>query len=189
MNNLKQQIEKFIPSNEQEEKDKKIILDFIETFPDVLTRNNKFGHLTASAFVVDENLTKTLLVHHNILNGFIYPGGHADGEKDLLKVAIREVLEETGIVVTPLIDEIFSIIAAPTKGHIKRGEYVPAHIHYDILYLLVANKSDMNKIRVLEDENSIVKWVDLENSYNEEVVDWVRPVNEKIVKKIKCLYK
>ena len=124
------------------------------------------------------------------MGGFIYPGGHADGEFDLLSVAIREVEEETGLKVIPLINgDIFALQALPIKGHVKKGKYVSAHVHYDVLYLLLAKNSDMNNIRVLESENSQVKWVDLEDTYNEEAVDWIRPVNEKIVKKVRVLKK
>lgn len=187
---IRSQIESYIPFNEQEEQDKRIILSFIDTFDDVLTRQNQFGHLTASAFVVNEDLTKALILHHNIFGGFIYPGGHADGEYDLYLVAVREVLEETGLEVEPLIDnQIFALQALPIKGHVKRGRYVSAHIHYDVIYLLVAKDIDMDKIRILESENSQVKWVSLKDTYNEEAVDWIRPINEKIVAKIKAIKK
>jgi len=187
---IKSQIESFIPFNEQEEVDKQIILSFIDSFDDVLTRKNTYGHLTASAFVVNEDLTKALILHHNIFGGFIYPGGHADGEYDLYSVAVREVSEETGLDVVPLIDNnIFALQALPIKGHVKKGKYVSAHIHYDILYLLVAKNIDMDKIRILESENSQVKWCNLEDTYNDETVDWIRPINEKIVQKVRSLRK
>lgn len=186
---IRKELEKYIPYNEQEENDKVQMLKFIDSNDDVLTRNNIFGHFSASAFVVDESFCKALLLYHNILEGYIYPGGHADGEWDLLNVAKREVEEETGLVVEPVVKDIFSICTAPTKGHVKKGKYVSAHLHFDILYLFVAKNDDMEKIRVLETENKDVKWVDLEESYNEEVVDWVRPINEKIVSKIKKLRK
>ena len=188
-NIIKAQIESYIAFNEQEEVDKKTILSFIDSFDDVLTRKNTYGHLTASAFVVNEDLTKALILHHNIFGGFIYPGGHADGEYDLLSVAIREVIEETGLDVVPLNNNIFAIQSGCVKGHVKNGKYVSAHTHYDILYLLVAKNADMDKIRILEDENSKVEWRDLDHSYGEDIVDWARPINEKIVKKIRSLKK
>jgi len=184
---IKSQIENYIPYNEQEESDKKQMLEFIESNDDVLTRNNIFGHFTASSFVVNEDLDKTLLIKHNILGGYIFPGGHADGEYDLLSVAIREVLEETGLEVEEYLPEIFSICSAPVKGHIKNGGYVSSHNHYDLLYLCVAKNEDMDKIRILETENSDIKWVDLDDCYNNDVVDWVRPINKKIVEKVKRL--
>lgn len=187
---IKAQIKSYVPFNEQEEVDKQTILSFIDSFDDVLTRQNSYGHLTASAFVVNEDLTKALILHHNIFGGFIYPGGHADGEYDLYSVAVREVSEETGLDVVPLIDNsIFALQALPIKGHVKKEKYVSAHIHYDILYLLVAKNIDMDKIRILESENSQVKWCDLEDTYNDEAVDWIRPINEKIVQKVRSLRK
>lgn len=114
-NYLKDQIKKYDPFNEQEEIDKQVMLEFIDSFEDVVTRENRFGHFTASAFVVNEDFSRTLLVHHNIFGGFIYPGGHADGEYDLLKVATREVSEETGLDVTPISSEIFALKLALLK--------------------------------------------------------------------------
>ena len=95
--NLKEKIENYVPYNEQEEKDKDQMLEFINTFDDVLTRNNIFGHFSASAFVVNKDRTKMVVVYHLINDGWIYPGGHADGIEDLLSVAVREVEEETGL--------------------------------------------------------------------------------------------
>lgn len=187
---IKSQIKSYIPFNKQEEVDKQTILSFIDSFDDVFTRQNSYGHLTASAFVVNEDLTKALILHHNIFGGFIYPGGHADGEYNLYSVAVREVSEETGLDVVPLIDNsIFALQVLPIKGHVKKGKYVSAHIHYDILYLLVAKNIDMDKIRILESENSQVQWCNLEDTYNDEAVDWIRPINEKIVQKVRSLRK
>ena len=58
--NLKEKIENYIPYDEQEERDKEQYLNFIDKFDDVLTRNNVFGHFSASAFVVNKDKTKTL---------------------------------------------------------------------------------------------------------------------------------
>ena len=123
-------INNYTPFNEQEEKDKAVMLEFTNSCDDVLTRNNHFGHFSASALVVNEDFTKTLLVHHNVYNGYVLPGGHADGESDFLSVAIREVKEETGIEVKPYSNEIFSIFSAPVaiETDDKRGFcYVAIH--------------------------------------------------------------
>lgn len=71
---LKEQIEKYIPFNEQEEVDKEYFLKYINTFEDVLTRNNWFGHFSGSAFVVNKDKTKVLMVYHNIFGSWIWPG-------------------------------------------------------------------------------------------------------------------
>ena len=111
--NLREQIESYTPFDEQEEKDKEQFLEFINSFDDVLTRKNIFGHFSSSAFIVNKERTKMLVVYHIINDGWIYPGGHADGENDLLSVAVREVNEETGLKTKVLDNSIFGIQTAP----------------------------------------------------------------------------
>lgn len=112
---LREQIESYIPFGEQEEKDKKQFLQFINSFDDVLTRENILGHFSSSAFVVNKERTKMLVVYHIINDGWVYPGGHADGENDLLSVAVREVEEETGLKTKVLDDSIFAIQSVPVS--------------------------------------------------------------------------
>lgn len=95
---LKKQIEKYIPYNDQEENDKKIMLDCIENFEDVLTRENKLFHFTASNWIVNKEKTKVLMIYHNIYKSWAWTGGHADGDADLQHVALKEAQEETGLV-------------------------------------------------------------------------------------------
>lgn len=146
--------------NEQEETDKRIILKCINTFDDVLTRNNEIVHMTSSAFVINEKRDKVLMIHHNIYNSWSWTGGHADGDSDLLKVAIKELEEETGVTdVNVLLDDIFSLDVLQVKGHIKKGKYVAPHLHLSAAYLFEAN--DKQNLVVKEDENSGVKWIEL----------------------------
>lgn len=137
--NLREEIENYVPFDSDEKEIKDYLLKWIDTFKDVLTRENEFGHFTASAFVVNKDRTKMLVVYHNIFDAWIFPGGHADGEEDLLSVAIREVEEETGLKTKILNDSIYAIFASPIVGHIKRGKYIPAHTHLDVVYLLEAD--------------------------------------------------
>ena len=123
-----------------------------------------------------------LVVYHNIFDGWIYPGGHADGDSDLLSVAIREVLEETGVKANILDNSIFAIQALPIKGHMKNGKYVSAHVHLDTIYLLDA---DENSVLVFnENENKAVKWIPFECVEDEDVVDFIKPIHKKLVKKM-----
>ena len=185
---IKKEIEKYIPFNEQEKIDKENWINFLETFEDTLTRDNTFGHITSTAFVVNEDLTKAVLLYHNIYDGYTFPGGHADGDENLLEVAIKEVYEETGLKTTPIFNDIFAIQCLPVKGHVRKGKYVSAHTHFDVIYLLSCPNEQINNIRIQEDENKDVKWVDLDKTYGNDVIHWAKPINEKIVKKINSLF-
>lgn len=90
------QIERYQPFNEQEEADKFLILQWIRENDNAFLRENTVAHMTASAWVVNKDRSKVLMVYHNIYDSWSWLGGHADGETDLLAVALREVKEEAG---------------------------------------------------------------------------------------------
>ena len=137
VDSLKENIERFVPYNEQEEVDKKIMLNYIKDFDDVLTRQNQYGHFTSSAFVLNKEKTKILMAYHKIYNSWAWVGGHSDGDSDLLYVAMKEAKEETGIKnVKPISKDIYSLELINVNGHEKRGKYVGSHVHLNITYLL-----------------------------------------------------
>ena len=103
-------IERYCPFNEQEEKDKALILNWIKANDNAFSRENAVAHMTASAWVVNKDRSKVLMVYHNIYHSWSWLGGHADGETNLLAVAIREVK-----MVTTMLDEAFSKIPAGTN--------------------------------------------------------------------------
>ena len=107
----------------EKQKDKEIMISFAKQFKDSLTRNNKFGHFTASAFVVNENFNKVLLVHHNIFDGYIFPGGHADDVSDFLSVAVKEVKEETNIFMKSLQENLWTWNKVKKKN-VKAGTFL-----------------------------------------------------------------
>lgn len=182
--NLKEEIQKYKPYNAQEEKDKEIMLKYIETFEDVLTRNNEFGHFTASSWVVNKEKTKVLMIYHNLYKSWAWTGGHADGEIDLLGTAIRELKEETGVNnVKVLNDDIFSLEIICVNGHIKRGKYVSSHVHLNLTYFLEVDEEETLKIK--EDENSGVKWINIEDVEKVSNEEWIintvyKKLNEKL---------
>lgn len=181
--NLRQEIENYIPFDEQEKKDKEQFLRFIDTFDDVLTRDNIFGHFSGSAFLVNKKRNKMIVVYHIINDGWIYPGGHADGDDNLLSVAVREVEEETGLKAKILDENIYAIQSAPVKGHIKSGKYVSSHIHFDVLYLMEAD--DRIPLKYKENESKGVKWISFEEADDKTMCDFIRPIHKKIIEKLK----
>ena len=180
--NIRQKVENYIPIDEQEERDKEQFLKFIDTYDDVLTRDNIFGHFTSSAFVVNKERNKMVVVYHIINDGWIYPGGHADGEEDFLSVAVREVEEETGLKAKVIDENIYSIQSLPVKGHIKHGKYVSAHLHFDVVYIMEAD--DEIPLVYREDESKGVKWIPFEEADNETMCDFIRPIHKKLIKKL-----
>ena len=121
------EIRAYTPQNEQEAADQRLILEYIRLFPDnILTRDNEIAHLSSSGFVVNADGTRVLMAHHNIYRVWAWTGGHADGEGDLLSVALWEAREETGVEhIRPLSPAIASLDILPVWGHVKRGKWVP----------------------------------------------------------------
>ena len=178
-------IERYIPFNEQEERDKTLILDWICNNENAFSRDNVVAHMTSSAWVVNKDRSKVLMVYHNIYNSWSWLGGHADDETDLLSVAIREVKEEAGILnVQPVSNDIFSMESLTVDGHVKKGEYVSSHLHLNITYLLEADSEEA--VTVNEDENSGVAWFAPEEALEKSSEPWfVKNVYTKLLNKMK----
>lgn len=178
--NLRAKIESYKPYNEQEERDKQTMLKYIDNFDNILTRENTFGHFTASSWAVNPERTKVLMIYHNIYQSWAWTGGHSDGDADLLNVAIRELKEETGIEkVKALKDDIFSLEILTVDGHIKKGKYVSSHVHLNLTYLLEVDESET--LHIKKDENSGVKWIPMEEIENASTEMWIK---EKIYSKL-----
>ena len=174
MENLYKEILNYEPFCESEVKDRECMLEALRLGKDLLSRY-MLMHFTASAFVVNPSRTKMLVVYHNIYDGLTYPGGHADGESDLLSVAVREVMEES----------IFAISVLSARSHVKGKEYVPSHIDLDLIYLMEASEEEVLKFRA--DESSDVRWLPFSEADGREVVDYMRPVNARLIKKLQAL--
>ena len=86
----REEIQAYVPQNQQEAGDKEMMLEYLRLFPDdILTRQNRVAHFTASGFVVNSDASRVLMAHHNLYKVWAWTGGHADGEGDLLSVALR----------------------------------------------------------------------------------------------------
>ena len=180
---LLEKIRKYIPVNEQEEKDKDQMIKFILENKDYLSRENAVAHFTTSIWTVNKERTKTLMVYHNIYDSWSWVGGHADGVEDLAQVAMRELQEETGVKNASLVsDEILSIETLTVDGHVKKGVYVPCHLHFNVTYLAEADEKET--LIVKEDENQAVKWFTYEDALKASTEPWmVENVYKKLVEK------
>lgn len=183
ISNLKEQIKKYNPYNEQEENDKEIMLKSLDTFDDMLTRENKICHFTASNWIVNKDRTKVLMIYHNIYKSWAWVGGHADGDADLLHVALKEAQEETGLKnFKVLSDGIYAISILTVDNHIKRGKFVSSHLHFDCCYLLEADENEALQIK--EDENSGVQWIDIDKAIEISNEEKMKPIYQKLNEKL-----
>ena len=181
---LPAELEQYRPWNEQEERDRTELLRRLRSGEDLYTRDNSAGHLTASAWVVSPDRRRVLMAYHNIYDSWSWLGGHADGDHDLLAVALREVREESGLTaVRPVSRSIYSVEILTVDGHEKRGAYVSSHLHLNVTYLLEADPAD--PVRCKPDENSRVGWFGLEEAVAASSEPWFRErvyqkLNEKL---------
>lgn len=178
-------IKNYEPSNAQEECDKKQMLQFMEQNSNYLDRDNQIAHFTASIWTVNKERTKILMVYHNIYDSWSWIGGHADGEEDLCAVAMCELQEETGVKYAKLVsDEILSLETLTVDGHMKRGKYVPSHLHFNVTFLAEADEKE--KLVVNADENQAVKWWSFEEALQVSNEPWmIERVYKKLIEKSK----
>ena len=177
---LLEELEQYRPWNEQEERDRTELLRRLRSGEDLYTRDNSAGHLTASAWVVSPDRRQVLMAYHNIYDSWSWLGGHADGDHDLLAVALREVREESGLTaVRPVSRSIYSVEILTVDGHEKRGAYVSSHLHLNVTYLLEADPTA--PVRRKPDENRAVAWFGLEEAVAASSEPWFR---ERVYKKL-----
>ena len=184
--NFEQQLLCFQPLNEQETIDREVALRCLK-LPDIYVRDNELVHITASAWIVNRDRTKVLMAYHNIMQSWAWLGGHADGETDLLQVALKEAREESGVQnIRPVTEALYSVEMLTVDGHVKRGRYVNSHLHLNATYLLEADEND--RLFVKADENSGVKWIPVEDvqSVCSHAWDWER-VYQKLNQKLRML--
>ena len=179
-------IRAYRPVNEQEQADKLVILRALENDPNCFDRSAQ-AHMACSIWTVDPTLTQTLLVYHNIYDSWSWIGGHADGERDLAAVALRELSEETGMANAQLVDcgsgGVYSIEVLTVDGHVKHGEYVSSHLHLNVTYLAVADPREA--VRVKPDENSGVRWAPIEDAVRLSTEPWIRDrIYRKLIDKL-----
>ncbi|MEQ9376014.1 MAG: NUDIX hydrolase [Imperialibacter sp.] len=130
-------------------------VSLLQNFPGCFRRDLVSGHITGSAWVVSPALDQVVLLHHKKLSKWLQPGGHADGEEDVLKVAAKELEEETGLGDYKwLTKDIFDIDIhlIPERGN------EPVHFHYDIRFIAMAEASAP---LVVSNESRDVRWVSL----------------------------
>ena len=181
MDRIMEQLRAYRPWNEQEEADCAELLRRLGQGEDLWTRENRSAHLTASGWIVSPERDRVLMAYHNLYQSWAWTGGHADGEADLLSVALREANEESGVLAAPVSPDIFSLEILHVAPHVKRGKFVCAHLHLNATYLLEAD--DKSPIRCKPDENSAVRWLSVQDVLSSVSEPAMRPVYQKLMEK------
>ncbi len=129
------------------------LLAFVRAHADCFCRSLAEGHITGSAWLLHPQGDRVLLTLHRKLGRWLQPGGHADGDADTLRVALREAEEESGIAgIVPLSPDIFDVDIHEIPARPAAGE--PAHLHYDVRYLVQAPRADFR----VSDESVALAW-------------------------------
>lgn len=146
-------LQNYNPFDLEEVKFKQDLLLFINKYENCFERSLEIGHITASAWLLNKDQSKALLMHHRKLNRWFQLGGHCDGNSDVLAVAIKEAQEESGIDnIVSISKEIFDIDIHLIPENPKEKE----HYHYDIRFLLKVNSEE--KI-VQNKESKELRWI------------------------------
>lgn len=131
-------------------------IDFVTAETDCFERSLAIGHVTGSAWIVNEDASQVLLTHHAKLDRWLQLGGHADGDSDVLAVAMKEAREESGLLdFEPVGDGIFDLDIHPIPA--RKSD--PEHLHYDVRYVLRATGSTDY---IVSDESHDLRWVTLD---------------------------
>ena len=147
----------------EEEFHKEEILSLIANHPDCYYRTHfNPGHITGSGLLLSADRTRVLMNHHKILDLWVCFGGHADGDTNILNVALRETMEESGIEnIEPVTPAIFDIDVHPIPPNTKKNE--PSHKHFDIRYLFRV-RDRCSEDFVISDESKSLRWCDFETA-------------------------
>jgi len=146
------QLSRFMPSDDSERMSLEVLRQFVAENALAFERSLLFGHVTASALLLNKDTTKFLLMHHRKLDKWVQLGGHCDGNPDTLAVALKEASEESGI---DRIEAVSPEIADVDVHLIPLGKGVPAHFHFDVRYIVKTVATDD---LVINHESCALQW-------------------------------
>ena len=112
------------------------------------------GHLTSGCWLVSGDGRRILMTHHRKLDRWLQLGGHADGDTDMARVALKEAEEESGLSDLVVEGGIFDL----DRHWIPERKDVPGHWHYDVRYVIRAQGSEDY---VISEESLDLAWRDI----------------------------
>ena len=160
-------LEKYLLLFPEEQQRQIALINYLNSHKDdELTDWNNFdGHIVAGGFIYAKVENKFLVLYHNDLKMFLYPGGHVDSsDVNTLEASKREILEETGLSNLEQLklteDALIPIDIDTHKIGYNERLNLPEHYHFDFRYLFVVDK--INDIKIDEDEMAGYKWISLD---------------------------
>ncbi len=149
-------LERYLVRNPDERVSVDHMRQFVRANPDCFLRSCVDGHVTASSWIVSHDYSSFLLTHHAKLGRWLQLGGHADGDPDLVGVALREAREESGLREFRIASLDGASLPLDVDVHLipARGDEA-AHLHHDVRYLLVAARDPQLR---LSSESFELRW-------------------------------
>jgi len=145
------------------------VLEFLAEYENFWQRENEYGHLTASAWVVNEDSSKILLTHHKKFKMWVQIGGHIEeNDNSIAESSARELAEESGLVIFKILQPaIFDIDVHKIPSNHKG---FPEHFHFDIRFLFEADDKAILSHQI--EESNGVKWVSID-----EIMNWTKELS------------
>lgn len=141
-----------------------LFLAFLDSHPDVFERRHPPGHFTGSAWLVSADGARVLLTHHRKLGRWLQLGGHADGDPDLARVALREAEEESGLRGLMVESDIFDL----DRHRIPARAPDPEHWHYDVRFVVCATTDEDFEVSA---ESLALAWRDIHELADDPGID------------------
>ncbi len=172
-----EKLEGYLPINEIEKSYLPRFTSLLSKYENCFERSLLTGHITGSAFIVDESKNHVLLMHHTKLEKWLQPGGHCDGNKNIFEVARKEVFEETGISINQSSAPIFDA----DIHQIPQRKEIAAHNHYDIRFLFIVPD---NTPFIQNSESLALKWIKIDEithyTQEESILRMIRKIKNSI---------
>lgn len=162
---LIEQLNTYTPFDELEGLHVQQLQKFLGESKNAYDRSNLVAHVVAEAWIVNPNRDHVVLVEHTLSKVWLPPGGHCDGNPDVLAGAMREAQEETGLTnLLPLLNgNIFDINVGSVPTRERHGRNEPVHLHFDVCYAFEAPE---NAPLTISDESTDLRWVALDDISN-----------------------
>jgi 8-oxo-dGTP pyrophosphatase MutT (NUDIX family) len=151
---LLQELDAYLPYDETEREMLRRLREFVQENESCFSAANPAGHITGGAWILDASRRFVLLTHHRKLDKWLHLGGHGEGERDALQIALREAWEESGLEVRAVREALFDLDVHPIPAYLDR----PAHFHYDLRFAFEASR---DVAFTVSSESKALAWVEL----------------------------